>query len=419
MRKRSIQLLFGILFIANSFIFPDDFTDILQDLAFQTACIGQYSATQAGGGWYDDPYDYYTPPMMAGRFKQMSGNQTKTDTFYGICFNYAQAAYDDINRYKSTYNEKGMYETGWYIASAGPDGNSIKLFDPCSKENATDIRNGVYVKLNTTFNTKTHKMLNGTRATNHAWLLIKRNDGVWFWIDPTWTDNLGYVVYGYISNGEEIQLRPDEKYCINYPDYLKELPLPPKWGKQLAPSISNTTTPRSNTTSSSSAVNNSNRNPSSGGSSSTYNSSTSTLRIASGFAYICAGFTGSFSKGESTALSNQSFSILENGGTQFSIDTYANKGEQFGIFSLDFLKYRSSTSYLIGYDWGYGLSEFFQPYFGASIGLNVGDDISFSWKLNAGVRIPVSVFCIRADISYSDILGFAGTVAIGMDIVCL
>ncbi len=85
--KSLLPFLFALS--ASIFSYADDFTDLLQDLAVQTVCIGQYSATQAGGGWYDDPHDYYTPQMMAQRLASMSGNQTKTDTFYGVCFNYA------------------------------------------------------------------------------------------------------------------------------------------------------------------------------------------------------------------------------------------------------------------------------------------------------------------------------------------
>ena len=98
-------------------IFADSFTDAIQDLAIQTACVGQYSATQAGGGWYNDPHDYYTPQMMAERFSKMSGNMTRTTTFYGICFDYAQFAYEDIKKYKNWYNEKGMYENQFYLSS--------------------------------------------------------------------------------------------------------------------------------------------------------------------------------------------------------------------------------------------------------------------------------------------------------------
>lgn len=48
LRKNLVSITKALLAIALSH--ADEFTDILQDLAMQTACIGQYSATQAGGG---------------------------------------------------------------------------------------------------------------------------------------------------------------------------------------------------------------------------------------------------------------------------------------------------------------------------------------------------------------------------------
>lgn len=68
MNFSSFKFLIIVFMLLSTKLFADSFTDAIQDLAIQTACIGQYSATQAGGGWYDDPYDYYTPPMMAERF---------------------------------------------------------------------------------------------------------------------------------------------------------------------------------------------------------------------------------------------------------------------------------------------------------------------------------------------------------------
>ena len=216
------------LFFLNSFLYPDSFTNIIQDLAMQTACIGQYSATQAGGGWNEDPHDYYTPKMMAERFKKMSGDMTRTTTFYGVCFDYAQFAWDDIKKYQSSYNNAGMKNQEWYLVYVGDDSNVLTLEDPVSAEKSDVIHNGINLKRKDVKNIKAHKGTNGVRATRHEWLWIQRNDGTWFWIDPTWTDNLGYVVYGYVANGEEIQLRPDKKFCIIYPDYLNNLPLPPE-----------------------------------------------------------------------------------------------------------------------------------------------------------------------------------------------
>ena len=155
-----------LMFLSNN-SFADSFTDIIQDLAIQTACIGTYSATQAGGGWYDDPYDYYTPDMMAERFKNMSGNMTRTITFYGVCFDYAQFAFDDIETYKSLYNQEGMYEWSWWLAGVHENPNEITLSYPTNKSNANRVQNGVFVKEGNSKNVKTHKMPNGTRATNH------------------------------------------------------------------------------------------------------------------------------------------------------------------------------------------------------------------------------------------------------------
>ncbi len=233
-------------------VFADSFTDAIQDLAVQTACIGTYSATQAGGGWYDDPHDYYTPRMMAERFAKMSGNMTRTTTFYGVCFDYAQFAWEDIEKYKSWYNEQGMREMQFWLAGVHENPNEIELCSIAKQgETYTRKQNGVPIKTYPTSSrkVKTHRLLNeGDRATHHAWLWILRADNVWFWIDPTWTDNLGYVVYGYVNdNGEEIQCRPDEQYCINYPERLKSLPSPPPMGPRKAPSKSANSTDRNET----------------------------------------------------------------------------------------------------------------------------------------------------------------------------
>lgn len=398
MKNRHIIFEIIISLLAATLSYADSFTDILQDLAVQTACIGQYSATQAGGGWYDDPHDYYTPPMMAERFKNMSGNMTRTTTFYGVCFDYAEFAYWDIKDYQTLYNNEGMRESQFFLAGVDSNSNVITLSSPANRNEATRIQNGVYVKTYGSASyrdVKTHKMLNGARALHHAWLWVMRNDGVWFWIDPTWTDNLGYVVYGYVANGEEIQLRPDEKYCITYPDYLKNLPAPPKWGKKLAPSTSTATSSTSTS----------------------YSSSNSSNPIGGYFSF---GYTGSFNLENET---ESSFFNFNKCGFEFSSETLADQGDIFAIFSFDYLidhsEEKTVDSWLVGFDWGYGLLSFFQPYLGGSLGMKWTDsfsweNIGFAWKVNGGIRIPLSSFTVRTDISYGTILGLAGTVAVGM-----
>ena len=199
-------------------VMADDFSDILQDLAVQTACLGRYSAAQTGvyvTSRYNDPPDWYDPPMMANRFAAMSGSMTRTITFYGICFDYAQFAWDDIKKYQKMYNDAGMKDQQWYIASTKTnDPYTIILYDPVSREKATVISNGVYLK-----EKSRHSIYAHDGATGHAWIWIQHKNGTWYWIDPTWTDNTGYVWWGIVKDGSEIQYYPDYQYCVasNYP----------------------------------------------------------------------------------------------------------------------------------------------------------------------------------------------------------
>ena len=211
--------IFTLFFVSISTISADNLSDLLQDLAIQTACLGMYSTAQTGvyvTSRYDDPYDWYDPPMMANRFARMSGNMTRITTFYGVCFDYAQFAWNDIRGYQKDYNDAGMKGQQWYIAVANVGNpNTIILYDPVSsRENATIVSNGVYLKENSR-----HRVYAHDGATGHAWLWVQHNNGTWYWIDPTWTDNTGYPWWGIVKDGKEVQRYPDSKYCVasNYP----------------------------------------------------------------------------------------------------------------------------------------------------------------------------------------------------------
>ena len=236
--KRKLLILLTFMIISTNF-FADSFTDAIQDLAVVIACKGTYARAEAG--YDDDPDDFYTPNMMASRFASESGNKTMTTTFYGVCFDYAQFAYQDIEKYQSWYNKQGMYENKFWIAGTHENNNEIILQYPGTKSNHTAVQNGVYVIIppGRKYNVKTHDGI-----THHAWVWIERADGVQFWIDPTWTDTSGYVVYGYVENGQEVQCRPSREFCINYPAYLDNLPLPPSMGQRKAPSKSANSTNR-------------------------------------------------------------------------------------------------------------------------------------------------------------------------------
>ena len=210
----------GIILVCIAFnaIAQDELSDLLQDLAIQTACLGMYSSTEASGDYinrFNDPPDWYTPPMMASRFARMSGNMTRTATFYGICFDYAQFAYEDITRYQTLYNNAGMKDSQFYIAvTFSGDPNTIYLYDPVSPDRATRYWNGIPVREYTRHQVRAHD-----NATGHAWLWVQHKNGTWYWIDPTWTDNTGYPWWGIVQDGREVQYYPNPNYSIasNFP----------------------------------------------------------------------------------------------------------------------------------------------------------------------------------------------------------
>lgn len=405
MKKRICFLVCIFLFSVN--VFADDFIKAIQFLALQTACIGQYSATQAGGGWNDDPYDYYTPSLIAERLKNMSGEQTRTNTFYGVCFDYAQEAYNYIYENQAEYNDYGLKDSNWYIVGSGANGNSLSLYEPCSNSEADVKSNGVYLRTKVKNNTKAHKQIGDKgRATNHAWLQIQRNDGVWFWIDPTWSDNLGYIVYGYVLNGEEIQLRPDKEFCLVYPDYLNDLPSAPKKGfsikRRKFKSKKNSNTP-----------------------------SSSSSNDKSNNVFFSVGYIGTINLSE---FGNLKYGNLEKGGLEVSFENITSKTEKyFSIFSLDYLadnshRYlngqlkepsgeKNKYSCLFGLSFGRSVLPIFEPYIGGSLGFQWPDESSnaeFAWKVNAGIRLNLfKAFVVRGDLSVGSILGPTGTIAIG------
>ncbi len=226
-----VFICFLIMLIAKS-VFADDFTDIIHSIGVYSACLGQYSATQFGGTSEDDPEDFYTPQVIASYLAEQSGERTKTDTFYGICFDYANCAYGFLkeNASEEDYAPGGLRKNQFFIAVSADDPNIIELSSPVSAKEGIKKWNGVHVK---TYGNDSYKEVRTHYdCTCHAWLWIQRYDGVWFWVDPTWTDNLGYVVYGYVGNGKEIQCRPDKDWCVKYPSELDLLPEPPKCGEK-------------------------------------------------------------------------------------------------------------------------------------------------------------------------------------------
>jgi len=207
-------LFVGVLFSLLIFSIPaDELANCLHDLAIKTACVGVYTKANSR---YDDPPDFYTPSMLANRFATVSGNSSSKNAFYGVCFDYAQYAWKEIKRNRKKFNDSGMKGTEWYIAIANEGyPNTIILYDPASKDNASvTYNNGVFLKEISRFNVYSHEGTSG-----HAWIWVKHNNGNWYWVDPTWTDNTGYVRWGIVENGREVQYNPISSYCVasSYP----------------------------------------------------------------------------------------------------------------------------------------------------------------------------------------------------------
>jgi tetratricopeptide (TPR) repeat protein len=172
----------------------------LQWLAARTACAGQYNMAQTGDYSIGDPQDYYRPADIREYLARQSGSRTATATFYGICFDYAQSAYNDISSNRSLYEGRGMKRNAWYIVATGRNSRQITLYDPSTRGEATVIMNGMPLKERERQNVSAHG-----NADNHAWLWVYGNDGTIYWIDPTWTDNTGYIWWGVVENGREVQ----------------------------------------------------------------------------------------------------------------------------------------------------------------------------------------------------------------------
>ena len=388
MRKKSF-VIFIVCSLYSFHLFSDSFLNILQDLAKQTACIGTYSATQAGGGWYEDPHDYYTPQMLAERFKKMSGERTRTQTFYGVCFDYAQAAWDDIRVYQSSYNKAGMKDSQWYIAAVDDNPNYITLYDPVSKEKSDRKLNGVYLKRNSSYTIQAHG-----NATHHAWLWIQHQNGNWYWIDPTWTDNTGYVYYGIISNGREVQYTPNNKYCVrNSPVF--QTPQEPKYQavpavkpnpvsqQRTAPAPSPAPTPTPETIP--------NPIPSPYRRPPLFSKDSGKSRRHTG------DYTGLLELGYHRPTDNLlNFNDSLNLSVCFGDGNYA---DIIGHLQLDYFRDEREEIILFGYNPGFQFTNWFALYAGGGLGKNLSAE-ELAWKVNGGIRIIIDRISIRGDFTW-------------------
>ena len=110
-------------------------------------------------------------------------------------------------------------------------------------------------------------------------------------------------------------------------------------------------------------------------------------------------------------------------GIQISSESLHREGEIFSLLTFDYLseqkKKKALSSWLIGFNFGKSFFQFFNPYIGFSAGLKWFDDFdwnksAFTWKINSGLRFPLSDLSFRAEVSYGSIFGLAGTASVGV-----
>jgi hypothetical protein len=208
-KKKIIKIMVIFIFFCLK-TFADTLSEDLQFLTITTACIGRYNSGHISAT-IKDPVDWYEPPDLRDFMTSLADTGTRTDTFYGVCFDYAEDMYKLIRKFRSELENEGMAIGQWYIATdytKSENRGKIEIYDLANESNYTSKLNNTYVKFVKTINAKPH-------GENHAWIVVQRTNGQWMWFDPTWTDNSGDVIWGYIENGEEQEYWAEDQFIFN------------------------------------------------------------------------------------------------------------------------------------------------------------------------------------------------------------
>ena len=197
----------AILFITTSVFAQtvNDFERLLQMKAVETASYGTYILPGS-----PTPYDYYTVSTLNRIPFTNNGQTASTERFNGVCMDYSVWMYKSITENKAIFERHGMSPNQYFIAVSTKNPNDGITLYKLANRNNSDIRiNNYYLKR--------HRHLSATphdNNTNHAWIIIQHNNGTLYWVDPTWTDNTGRVVFGTIINNKEVSKKPIENLCV-------------------------------------------------------------------------------------------------------------------------------------------------------------------------------------------------------------
>ena len=180
----------------------------LQWLAVKIACKGMYDMAYTGDFRAKNPTDYYKTSFIKKYLATNDGKASKgTTLFEGICFDYADFAYQELSDNKKSYSSR---IAKFYMVGTFKDANDIIAYRLAAKGESSDMTiNRTPVVVFSHNNIRAHDA-----ATNHAWFWVQATDGTMYWVDPTWTDNSGRPVYGIVRGGQEIQLPYDKSLCV-------------------------------------------------------------------------------------------------------------------------------------------------------------------------------------------------------------
>ena len=191
-----------------AYYYDANLADQLQWLAVTVACKGEYDMAYTGEFRQKNPTDYYTTSLIKHYLAREGKVSRGTNKFEGICFDYADFAYQELLNNRSAYPKvDNFWIVGTFEQTGANDIVNYRIANTGEVSNMT-INNTPVVAYS-------HNHIYAhDGATGHSWFWVRATDGVTYWIDPTWTDNTGRPVYGIVRGGREVQLEPNPAYCV-------------------------------------------------------------------------------------------------------------------------------------------------------------------------------------------------------------
>jgi len=179
----------------------------LQWLAVLIACKGTYDMAYTGDFSAENPIDWYKTSFIKKYLAKNDGAASKgTTLFEGICFDYADFAYQELKNNRSAYKDVANF---WVVGTFSDSNDIITYRLAQNGETSSFVINRTPVIVFAHNHIHSHD-----GAKYHAWFWVQTTDGVVYWVDPTWTDNSGRPVYGIVRGGQEVQLEPDPAFCV-------------------------------------------------------------------------------------------------------------------------------------------------------------------------------------------------------------